>query len=130
MAGDGLDLLLTFLAAVTGQPLQSGDGHSQQLDDNRTVDIRLDAQGKHGGGGKSAAAHHVVKAQQAGAPDLHLQGQSVPVDIGHHDGVAETENQQDQESKNDLFPQLRDAPCFANGLDHFTSPLPFRPLPR
>ena len=78
VAGDGLDLLLAFLAAVTGQPLQSGDGHGQQLDDNGAVDIGLDAQGKHGGGGKGAAAHHVVKAQQAGAPDLHLQGQQRP----------------------------------------------------
>ena len=56
----------------------------------------------------------------------------VPFLVGawHHDGVAGTENQQDQESKDDLFPQLRDAPCLANSLDHFTSPLPFRQLPR
>ena len=34
VAGDGLDLLLALLAAVLGQPLQSGNGDGQQLDDD------------------------------------------------------------------------------------------------
>ena len=33
-------------------------------------------------------------------------------------GVADPEDQEDQESKDDLFPQLGDAPRFANRLDH------------
>ena len=45
-------------------------------------------------------------------------------------GVADPEDQQDEECKNDLLPQFGDAPRFANGLDHVTSPRPFRLLPR
>ena len=52
------------------------------------------------------------------------------VDIGDGDGVADAEDQQDQQREYDLLFQLGDGPGFANGLDHVTSPPPFRRLPR
>ena len=128
--GDGLDLLAAFLAAVPGQPLQRGNGHSQQLDDDGAVDIGLDAQGKHRGVGKSAAAHHVVKTQDGRAHLIEIGGQQIRVHIRNRDGVADAKNQKDEECKDDLLPQLGDAPRFANRLDHVTSPRPFRQLPR
>ena len=45
-------------------------------------------------------------------------------------GGAAEKDQQDEECKDDLFPQLGDAPRLANRLDHVTSPRPFRQLPR
>ena len=52
------------------------------------------------------------------------------VDIGHGDGVADAEDQQDQQREDNLLFQLGDGPGFANGLNHVTSPPPFRRLPR
>ena len=128
--GDGLDLPLALLAAVAGQTLQIGDGHGQQLDDDGAVDIGLDAQGEDLCLGKGAAAHHIEQTQNGTAHEGHLAAQGLDIDIGNGDGITDPENQQDQNGEDDLFPQLGDAPCLANGLDHVTSPLPFRLLPR
>ena len=60
VAGNRLDLPLALLAAVTGHPLQSGDSHGQQLDNDGAVDIWLDTQGENRRHSEGAAAHHVV----------------------------------------------------------------------
>ena len=130
IAGDGLDLLAAFLAAVLGQPLQGGDGHGQQLDDDGAVDIGLDAQGEYRRLGECAAGHDVVQAQDGGTHGVQLLFQRADVDIGHRDGIADPEDQQNEECKDDLLPQLGDTPRLANRLDHVTSPRPFRQLPR
>ena len=130
IAGDGLDLLPSLFTAVLGQPLQGRDGHSQQLDDDGCVDIGLDAQGEDRCLGKGAAGHHVVQAQNGAAHLIQIGLQQADIHVRHRDGVADPEDQQDEECKNDLLPQFGDAPRFANGLDHVTSPRPFRLLPR
>ena len=126
VAGDGLDLLPAFLAAVLRQPLQVGDSHRQQLDDDGTVDIRLHAQGKHRGSCESAAAHDVVQAQDGGAHGIQLAPQGVYVNVGNRNGVANPEDQQNQNRENQLFPQFGNSPRLTNRLDHLTSPQPFR----
>ena len=60
IAGDGLDFLLAFLAALSCQPLQGGDGNGQQLDDDGAIDIGLHAQCEDSRLGKGTAGHNIV----------------------------------------------------------------------
>ena len=122
VAGDGLQLALALLAAVTAHTLQGRDGHGQQLDDDGAVDIGLDTHGEHRRHREGAAAHHVVQAQNGGAHALQIGAEHIRVHIGHRDGVADPVDQQNHQGENDLLPQLGDAPSLANGLDHVTSP--------
>ena len=131
VAGDGLELLFAFLAALPLHPLQGRDGHGKQLDDDGTVDIGLNTQSKDGGLREGAAAHHVVQAQDSGAHAVEIRAQHTGVHIGDGNGAAQAVDDQDHQGEHDLLAQLRDTPRLANGLDHaVTSPPPSRPRPR
>ena len=130
ITGNALDLLLALFAALTSQTLQCGDGDGQQLNNDGAVDVGLHTQGENGGGGESAAGHHIVQAQNGGAHLLQVSSQHLRVHIGHGDGVTDAEDEQHQCSEDDLLAQLGDAPSLTNSLDQLRSPLPFRQLPR
>ena len=61
---------------------------------------------------------------------IQLLLQSISVDIRNSNRIADPEDQQDEECKDDLLPQFGDSPGLANRIDHVTSPLPFHQLPR
>ena len=126
VAGDAGQLapaLLTLFA----QPLQGGDRHSEQLDDDGGVDIGRYAQGEDRALAQRAAAHHVQVIQHvAAAAQLTEQLQRVHVDVGHADGAAQPKDHEDHQGEQDLFTQFGDLPRIAERIEHLRSPRPFR----
>ena len=118
-AGDHGQLLLTLLAAFLGHALQGGDGNGQQLDDNRSVDVGLDAQCQDGAVGEGTAGHGIVQAQDGVAQDaIEIAGQSGSIDKGHGHHIADSVQEQNQSGEHELLAELRNLPCVAQGLDH------------
>ena len=118
IAGDGGNLLPAFLAALLGHPLQRGDSHREQLDDNGAVDIGLDAQSEDSGHGEGGAAHGVHQTQNGAALHLQIGLQRLGVDIGDRNGGAQPENQQGKDGEENLTAQLRHRPRIADCLNH------------
>ena len=111
VAGDLVDLLAAFLAALLAQALQGGDGDGQQLDDDGCVDIGLDGQRQHGGAGERRAGQHVVQAQDVVGQVLReVLGEGRDIDVGNGDRVADAVNQKDQQDEQQLFAQFGDFP--------------------
>ena len=130
VTGNGLDLLLALLAAVACHALQRRDGDGQQLDDDGAVDIGLHTQREDCGFCKGAAGHDIVQAQNGGAQLVQVLAQQIRVHIGNGDGIADTEDQQDQGGEHQLLAELGDRPRLFDRLDHVRSPLPFHRLLR
>ena len=125
--GDGGDLLPPLLAALLGQPLQSGNGHGEQLDDDGAVDIGLNAQSEQGRHGEGGAAHGIHQTQNGAALGAQIGLQTGGVDIRHRNGGAQAEDEQREDGKQDLAAQLRDLPGVPDGLDHIRPPPPYHP---
>ena len=91
---------------LLGQPLQSGDGHGKQLDDNGAVDIGLHAQGEQGSHREGRAAHGIHQPQNGTALGCEIGLQLSTIDIGDRNGGAQTEDEQREDGKEDLVAQL------------------------
>ena len=63
VAGDAGDLLLAFLAAFLLQTLQRGDRNAQELNDDGSVDVRLNGQGEDRCLRERAAGHDVEQSE-------------------------------------------------------------------
>ena len=63
VAGDAGDLLLAFLAAFLLQTLQRGDRNAQELNDDGSVDVRLNGQGEDRCLRERAAGHNVEQSE-------------------------------------------------------------------
>ena len=123
-ASDTLERLLALFAALFGQTLKSGDGHLQQLDDNRAVDVGVDGHGEDGSGGKTAAGQSVEVAQQVAA----VQGgklvcQSHSIHERNVDSKTQTVDDNGEQDKGQFLAQFRNLPRIFDGLDHLRSPL-------
>ena len=92
VAGDGGDLLLAGLAAVAGETLERGDRDRQQLDDDRAVDVGLDAQREDRRFCERAAGHDVVEAKHGAAHAVEIVAEQRRVDIGDGDRVTDAED--------------------------------------
>ena len=119
VAGDALNFLLAILAAVLRQPLKSGDGDGQQLDDDGGVNVGLNAQCKHGGAGERAAGHCIVQAQDSTRQNaVEVIRQSGHVNERNRDDAAQTVNQQNEQGEEELLPQFRNLPGILECLQH------------
>ena len=132
VAGDAGDLLLAFLAAFLLQTLQSGDRNAQELNDDGSVDVRLDGQREDRRLRERAAGHDVEQAQDRvlQATSLEVVGQCFGVDERYGYGIAETVKQDNQKRKENFLAQFLNAPCVTKCLEHLTPPQPFLLLPR
>ena len=113
------DLLLPFLALFLGHPLQSGNGHGEQLDDNGSVNVGLDAQSQYGRLREGGAGHGVVKTQHsAGQGLVEVVGHGSRVHEGHGNHIANAVQQQNQQGEHELLPQLGNSPRILKCLEH------------
>ena len=126
VAGDAGQLAPALLA-LFAQPLQGGNRHGEQLDDDGGVDVGRHAQGEDRALAQRAAAHHVQVVQHvAAAAQLPEQFQGVNVHIGHADGAAQPEDHENQQGVQDLFAQFGSFPRITERIEHLRSPRPFR----
>ena len=98
------------IASITGQPLQSGDGHGEQLDDDGAVDIGLDAQGEDGGHGEGGAVHGAQQAKDGARHGVKILTQRRRIHEGGGDHRTQPEHQQGENGEEDLVLQLGDLP--------------------
>ena len=117
VAGDPGDLLLAFLALFLCHPLQSGNGNGEQLDDNGSVDIGLNAQREDRRSAESGAGHRVVQAQDGVRQDtVKVLGEGRSVNVRDGNDIADPIDQKNEQGEDDLLTKLRDLPCILKGL--------------
>ena len=63
VAGDALDLLPAFFAALLGKTLKGRNGDGKKFNDNGCVDIRLDTEGEHRRLRERRTGHRIVKTE-------------------------------------------------------------------
>ena len=119
VAGDALDLLLAFLAALLGKTLKGRDGDGKKLDDNGCVDIRLDTDGEDRRLRERRTGHRVVQTQNRTGQLLREVGRELCyVDVGNGNAGAQTVDQKDKQRKEDLFAKLGDLPRVTECCKH------------
>ena len=115
--GNPGNLLLAFLTLLLCHPLQSGNGNGQQLDDNGSVDVGLNAQREDRSSAESGAGHCVVQSQDRGRQHaVKVVGKCSRIDIRDRNHVACPVNQQNEQCEDDLLAKLRDLPRILEGL--------------
>ena len=96
VAGDLGDLAPAGLALILLEVLQLGQGRGKQLDDDRGVDERQDAQSENAEGGQAAPGEDVQEPDQLTALGEELL-KGHPVDAWHRDVDAQPDQQQQAE---------------------------------
>ena len=96
IVGDAGQLAAAFLPFF-GKVFQVGDGNRQQLYDNGSVDIRLNAERKDRALAQGRARHHVQVGQHAAGCE-HI-GQGTCVDIRNRNGTAQAKDNQNHKRK-------------------------------
>ena len=128
---NGRNSLAPFLAFLR-HTLQGRNGNCQQLHNDGTVDVRANAHCKHGRICEGAAGQHIQVAECI--PRLvdraHQALQGIDIQERDRDRGAETEHHDNQQSKEDLFAQIRDTPGILNCLKQLRSPLPSHRRPQ
>ena len=119
VAGDAGDLLLAFLAAFLLQTLQSGDRNAQELNDDGSVDVRLDAQSERGRLRESRAGHGVIQSEDRIAESC-LEGgnEEIGVHVRNRYAAAKTIDQQYEEREEHLLAKLGDLPRITECCKH------------
>ena len=98
-------------------PLQSGNGNGEQLDDNGSVDIGLNAQREDRRSAESGAGHRVVQAQDGVRQDtVKVLGEGRSVNVRDGNDIADPIDQKNEQGEDDLLTKLRDLPCILKGL--------------
>src|SRR5699024_1130029 len=93
---DAVELAAALLAFL-GEILEVRDRHRQQLDDNRRIDVGLNAQGEDRAVGQVATGHHIEVVQHTACLKHAVQG--VSGDVRHRNGAAQTEEDEDQQGE-------------------------------
>ena len=119
VAGDALDLLPAFFAALLGKTLQGGDGDGEKFNDNGCVDIRLDTDGEDRRLRERRTGHRVVQAQDRTRQLLREVGrQFTHVDVGNRNAGAQAVDHQNEQREEDLLAQLGDLPGITECCKH------------
>ena len=97
IAGDLLQFSLAFLATLLLETFQSRDCDGQKLDNNGSIDIRLNGQREYRCGGEYRTGHCIVQTQDC-VTQIIIKGlsQNLNVHKGNRDAVANSVNDKDQ----------------------------------
>ena len=118
--------LLTALLTLFGEILQIRDRNTEQLNNNRCVDIGLNPQRKDRAAAHGTAGHHVEVSQHAAGGEHGFQ--CTAGDIRYRNCAAKTEKNQDQKRVQKALTQIFGLPGVAKRFEHLRSPQPSRLL--
>ena len=118
VTSDGCDLLLAFLAAFLAQIAELRECDAQQLNDNGSIDVRLDGKRKDCCVSECTAAHDVQHTENGVLHLIEISAQSIDVDIRNGDGITKTVDQDDEKSEQNFSAYIFGLPCVAHCLQH------------
>jgi len=110
VTSDLVDLLTAFLAAFFGKTFKSGDSDCKKLDNNACINVRLNSQREDCAFGKCITGKHIQVTEKASLR-VEICFKSLCVDKRYGNRTTDSEEKDNKQGVENLFPQVRDFPC-------------------